>query len=554
MSFSADPFGSVAFSESEDAPLDSDAFQAFLADVSAPRCWLLELDAFSLATTDALSAAFSDSGFAGLGFSEDEASAAGGVQTQYYSTHGYITQTADAPSNTWYDGRLTEDVRVERRIVGRDGIGGLASVYAELSLINADGALDAFLRDYAPDGRRAVVLIGRPTDAKSTFGNVFTGVVEKVRIGVDVVRIRLSDGASKLAVPVNATVYAGSGGTEGGSDLKGKPKPKCWGHVYNVAPPLVDSTNLIYQVNDGAISDVPNVWDRGVALTKVGGAPAAGQYQVNAAAGTFTLGATPAGTVTADVQGDASGAGYVTKTGEIVLRLLAIPALTSSEIEPASFANLNNDVPAEVGVYVGTDGANVDQVVGVLLEGIGAFGGFNRHGAFSVGLVAAPTGAVAASFSNEDILEIEREPLPAAVEPIIWRAAVDWQKNYTVQNDLAASVTAARRTFAAEPARREKVEDTSIRTRHLLAQEYAPGGNFYAVQADATTEAQRRFDLWSKEGRALYRAQLPLHALTRDLGQVLTLMHARHGLSAGRDVRVLGHAVKGTKIELVVLA
>ena len=35
MSLSNDAFGTVAFGEAEDAPLDSDAFQAFLADVTA---------------------------------------------------------------------------------------------------------------------------------------------------------------------------------------------------------------------------------------------------------------------------------------------------------------------------------------------------------------------------------------------------------------------------------------------------------------------------------------------------------------------------------------
>jgi hypothetical protein len=171
-----------------------------------------------------------------------------------------------------------------------------------------------------------------------------------------------------------------------------------------------------------------------------------------------------------------------------------------------------------------------------------------------VGLVAAPAGAVQATFTNEDIGAIEREPLPAAVDPIVWRASVDWQKNYTLQEDLAASVTAARRSFAAQGARTERQEDSSIRTRHLLAREYSPGGSLYAQQADAAIEAQRRFDLWSRDGRAVYRVRLPLYALLRDLGQVLTLRHSRHGLAAGKDVRVLGHAVKGTAVELLVLA
>lgn len=460
----------------------------------------------------------------------------------------------DPDSADWYDGRLAEGFRVERRIVGRDGIGGLARVFAEASLVNADGALDGLLSGYSIGGRRVRLLVGRETGRYADFGLVFTGVVESPVVGLDAVRLRLSDGLAKLERAVNETTYAGTGGLEGGADLKGKPKPKCWGKVFNIAPPLVDSVNLVYQVHDGPIQDVPAVRDRGIALVKVAGAPGAGEYQVDAAAGTFKLGATPAGTVTCDVEGDASLSGYISKTSDIVLRILVQQAgLSSSEIEPASFAQLNSDAPAAVGIWVGTEPRTVASVVDELLWNVGAFGGFTRLGGFSVGLVRHASGAAAGVLGEEDIVSIERVALPSAVEPIVWRTRVGYQRNYTVQQDLAAAVTPAQRTFAAQPLRVAKDEDTAVQSRHLLAREYFVDAGLFAVEADAVDETGRLAALWGAE-RAAFRVVTRLKALVHDLGEVVELKHRRLGLSAGRPVLVLGHAVRGSEVELLVLA
>jgi len=528
------------------------AFDDFLADVDAPRCWLLEIDAFPLAAlgdgTDP-SGAYADAAFSELAYGEGDISDAA---TLYYSSHGYTSQAADFPAAVWFDGRLMGDVVVERRIHGREWIGGLAAVFAEARLVNADGGLDELQKDFALDGRPARLLLGRPTDARSAFGLVFSGIAQRVTVALDRMTINLSDGLARLNAPVAPQVYAGTGGLEGGADLAGKAKPKCWGEVFNVSPPLVDATNLIYQVHDGLINDVPAVYDRGIALIKVGGAPAAGQYQVDAAAGTFKLGATPAGTVTADVLGDA-GAGYVNKTADIVTRALLIAGIDASLIDAASFTALNTAAPAEVGIWIGTDPSTVGEVVEELLAGVGAFGGFSRVGLFTVGVVAAASGASAATYDEEEILALTRDPLPAEVDPVVWRARAAWQRNYTVQTDLAAAVTTARRAFAAQAERVVTKEDPGVLSRRLLAREYGPAGNLYAQQADADTEAQRLLTLWSA-ARGFYRVTLPPVALARDLGEVITLTHSRHGFSAGAQARVLGHTLRGTQVELTVLA
>jgi len=558
VSWSAFAFAAAPYAEASYALLEDPAFQEFLDDVTAPRCVLLELDVLSLAAADAAAGAYAASAHAVQPFSGAASGAAPGVVTLRFSTHGYrsrlATDSVDASAPWWFEPRILSEPGIDRRIVGRDGIGGLARTGGELQLINADGALDHLSRDYAVEGRAVRLLMGRPTDPYSAFGELFTGVVESVTTGLDAVTLRLSDGAAKLNAPMQVSAYAGTGGNEGGADLAGRPKPVCLGQVRGISPPLVDAANLVYQVHDGAISAVDAVYDRGVALDYTAGVPGAGEYSVDLSTGLFTLGAAPDGAVTADVRGDAGLSGYIDTTGALVLRALSTrAALYSSEIDPGSFSALDSEAPASVGVWIGAEQRTVGSVVDELLAGIGAFGGFSRLGAFTVARVGKPAGADRAVFTENEIIDLAREPLPAPVEPVAWRVAVGWGKNYTPQDDVASGAADAQRSFAAHAWRIAVEEDASIKSRHLLAVEYGPSESLYAEQADAADEALRLFDLWCTR-RSLYRVSLPARALTCDLGQVVRIEHARHGFAAGRSVRVLGQQIRGERVELRVLA
>lgn len=553
-------FGQLAFGEDEIIAVDATAFEALLRDERAERLWLMEIEARSLAGNEAQLGAFGDAASGELAFGGDQGAATGGTVTLRYAMEGWVSRVftngiagTDPDNAEWYEGRLHEDLTIDRRIVGRDGIGGLTEIYGSARLINVDGALDQLTENYAIDGRRVSIWVGRRTDVRADFGQVFGGVVDAVTLTEREVQLRLSDGRAKLRRPIQSTVYAGTGGLEGGDDLKGKPKPLSYGRVFNVAPPLVDSANLIYQVHAGAIDDVPAVYDRGVALAKVVGAPVPGQYQVDAANGTFKLGGTPAGTITADVEGSASPS-YIEQVADIVRRILSERAgLDASEINAASFSDFNALVTAPVGVWVGTDAAMTDEILDEILAACGCFGGFNRLGLFSVGLVAEPDGIPAASFDAVAIRAAERVPLPASVDPVAWRVQVGYQRNYTVQTDLAGSVTAARREFAAQPLRYAVAEDAGLQDQHRLARELVAGGLF-ALEADAETEADRLQALWGRR-RKLYRLRCGPRALQRDIGDLLDVAYPRLGLAGGAFGRVLGHEInaRGNAVTLTVV-
>jgi len=548
--FGGSAFSELAFCEQDHVTADSSAFAAFLAQITEGRCWLLEIDALSLAASGASSGGFSDAAFGELGFGGDSSGVTGGAVTLRYSSHGWTR--SDTGNEAFYAGRIKSDLQIVRNITGRDGIGGLARVFAEVVLSNGDGGLDGLETDYAIDGRAVRLLIGPVTGDYSDFGLVFSGVLERCTTTLSEMRLSLSDGLARLQLPVQENRYAGSGGTEGGADLKGKPKPLCYGEVFNITPPLVDAANLIYQVHDGAISDVPAVRDRAVALTKVVGTPAPGEYSVDTAAGTFTLGASPAGEITCDVLGDTPTAGYTDRTGSIALRILSL-RLTTSDIDTTSFANLNGAQPASVGIWIGAEERTAADALDELLAGIGAFGGFSRAGVFTVGRIDSAEGVTpVAEYDVLSILTIERQPLPTGVDPICWRVSVGYRKNYTVQTDVAAGAADADRTFAAEPQRVSSDSSAAIKSQHLLARDYGPVPGLFADEADADTEAARLFDLWGTP-RAQFQVLLPLKGMLADIGSVVTLTHPRHRLQSGRAVRVVGQAIRGTRTELRVI-
>lgn len=550
--FSDDAFSDEAFSDNTAAAFDPDAFLAFMARLDVGRCWLLEIDALSLAAVGGAGGAYGEGAYSEGGFSDDEAAAAGGLVTLRWSSHGYTSLPGDTPANTHFESRIKDGFTISRDIAGRGGVGGLTRVFAEIMLSNADGALDGLASDYALDGRTVRLLVGPVDGSYADYGRVFSGVVDEITVTEQDLRLRLSDGFARLDLPAQDHVYAGTGGLEGGADLKGKRKPLAYGISRNVTPVLVDAVNLIYQVHDGAIEDVPAVRDRGVALTKVSGAPAPGEYQVNAATGTFKLGASADGEVTCDVEGDAPTAGYTDRIATIMLRLLS-QRLYTSEIDTTALANLNTLISAPCGVWVGPEVQTLAQVLDRLLFGAGCYGGFSRLGVMSAGRIAAPSEDVPViELDAESIVSIERRPLPQALSPVVWRATVGWARNHTPQSDIAALAADSDRSFALEAWRWAATENAAIKSRHLLAVEYGPVESPFDEEADGEAEAERLFALWSAD-RAHLVVSTTLAAAVADIGRVVQLTHPRHRLQYGKPARVLGQTIRGQRVELRVM-
>lgn len=191
---------------------------------------------------------------------------------RYASGAGFVTRASESPASTYYDAKirqpndLTRDLFDTGTTLGRSRVG-----YGDLVLINDDGALDGLL-EYAFDGWPITIRQGLPGAAyPAGFPAVFVGTMQGAEVSASVVTIKLRDRQAETDVPVQPTKYAGNNalpaGLEGvATDLKAKPKPIAMGSVSNIAPPCVNTSKLIYQVNDGAVVSVPAVYDRGVSL------------------------------------------------------------------------------------------------------------------------------------------------------------------------------------------------------------------------------------------------------------------------------------------------
>jgi hypothetical protein len=253
-----------------------------------------------------------------------------------------------------------------------------------------------------------------------------------------------------LQKPIQTTLYAGTGGAEGGPDLTGKPKPLAFGTPKNVEPTLVSAAYLVYQFHSRQANGVDGVYDRAVALslsadypdyaTLTGAAVPAGTYATCNALGMIRLGATPDGPVTADVTGDADG-GFVYTAADIMGRIAVdFTDLTVPDTDSAAFTALNSANGSPCSVYIGTgDNASVADVFTQLMVSVGAFWTFTPAGLLTVKQLAFGTSAVTLSDSYGPLVLEGMARLETP--PPYWRSKMGYARAWRVHgaNEIAAA-------------------------------------------------------------------------------------------------------------------
>lgn len=267
------------------------------------------------------------------------------LSTLYVSSSRIPPFPPDDPDrpNQVYDPRVIDPGNFTRQMFsGRslftpsEGNGGVVII------ANADGALD-YLFQHTFNGRTLRILLGTNTPINwASYQTVLIGTIDQATFSFSSsqpsqIIFRVRDKKALLNKPIQSVKFLGNNslpdGVEGvEDDLKGKPKPKCFGECFNVSPPLVNTSKLIFQVHDGVIEEIVTVYDKGVALTKgdpiasvaamLTTTPAAGEWDYYLGSGSdgayFRLGSSPAGAITADVKGDKYGGTYRTTVGDIV--------------------------------------------------------------------------------------------------------------------------------------------------------------------------------------------------------------------------------------------
>ena len=440
---------------------------------------------------------------------------------RYLSTVAYTTLPTDSPANRVYSPVVSGGVAFTETLP-LDGSATLS--VGDIELNNDDGLLDSWLDDIWVN-KPIRIYIGDVSWVRADFRLIFTGIVDNINSrAANRLNISLRDKLQRLNTPVSETLLGGT------TSNKDRLIPLCFGEVHNVEPLLVDPATLKYKVHGSAIERLIEVRDNGAPVS----------VNESLIDGTFTLVAQQAGTITCSVQGDKPTT-YSNRIADTITRLVTgygkvSDRLTTADIDTAQFAEFNAAHPQPVGVYL-NDRSNVIEVCQQLASSVGAQISMSREGllrllkitlpATGTPLVVTPSDYVAKS------LEIkERVDVKAAIK-------VGYCKNYTTQTGLNTGLPASHKDLFMQEYLSVTAKNQSVADTYKLNTEPVQTDTLLLTESDATAEANRLLTLW-QQPRTVYKFVGYSHLLTVSLGQVLTLVSPRFGLSEGKTGIVVG--------------
>ena len=440
---------------------------------------------------------------------------------RYLSTVAYTTLPTDSPANRVYSPVVSGGVAFTETLP-LDGSATLS--VGDIELNNDDGLLDSWLDDVWVN-KPIRIYIGDVSWVRADFRLIFTGIVANINSrAANRLNISLRDKLQRLNTPVSETLLGGT------TSNKDRLIPLCFGEVHNVEPLLVDPATLKYKVHGSAIERLIEVRDNGAPVS----------VNESLIDGTFTLVAQQAGTITCSVQGDKPTT-YSNRIADTITRLVTgygkvSDRLTTADIDTAQFAAFNTAHPQPVGVYL-NDRSNVIEVCQQLASSVGAQISMSREGllrllkitlpATGTPLVVTPSDYVAKS------LEIkERVDVKAAIK-------VGYCKNYTTQTGLNTGLPASHKDLFMQEYLSVTAKNQSVADTYKLNTEPVQTDTLLLTEADATAEANRLLTLW-QQPRTVYKFVGYSHLLTVPLGQALTLVSPRFGLSEGKTGVVVG--------------
>lgn len=444
----------------------------------------------------------------------------------------------DLPSRYW-DGRVIDPGSLSMSIP-LVSVGGalIESGFGQIIVDNTDGAFDTTLDVNGVVSQAITIKAGTRGNFIADFETVAIARLVGIGMTESDVTMLLEDPTRYAQNLYPTTVYTGIGGAGGPAELEGAVVPVVLGRVWNMRPVLIDSVNLIFQVNDGATAAITGVFDGGVALALDGNhgtygalaasSPAPGEYTTCLATGHIKVGSSPVFEITAHVDGH-SAAGVTTRS---IATYLAeqLEAVLGLDVDVAAFETLPQYTAGWIWAQPFTFAEALDRFVG----DAGWYWGGTADGSVTAGQLLPPDeDDVAWRYDKTDLLAIERAPLPAGYEGMHHRRIVQYHRNWTVQTSLAAAAVnapyrqrewrtaTASRTVSALNALDPSVLDTSLED-----------------EADASEIAEYLLDLHGTP-RRMFSASLKLHGWLPALGATVHLTYPRLGLAAGAYFRIV---------------
>ena len=206
------------------------SFSDFVSNPDVEKCLLVEVEAYD--------------------------SVSSSIKKFYLSTMNFITKPTDTPANQIYM-NLLDGSPFFSRDLGSELYGKVVSGYGDIMVDNSDGALDDWIY-YGWDGRPITMRLGNSLWNYNDFVIILQGTVESITIETDnQIKLGIRDRTILLDTKIQKKLLTAP------SPSEDKEVPLCYGLVYNISPVLIDPPNLIYQVHDGAIEQIVNVYDDG---------------------------------------------------------------------------------------------------------------------------------------------------------------------------------------------------------------------------------------------------------------------------------------------------
>lgn len=505
-----------------------------------------------------------------------------GLNKLYCSTHELVATLGG--NLTGFNPRLVGDVSFSIGLVDSAKGSRTTSNYGKLRFLNSDGKLDLWL-DYGFDGRNLKLLVAPigVTNLDTHSVEVFNGKIDKLEIeDNNYLSLSFRDPLLLLDTPIQPTNYSVGetityfDGTTNVTvtvtdNLKDKTKPMVYGKVYNIEPVLISSADRVYQVDSMPIHAITAVYDKGVLLT-----PGVG-YVVDTSKGVFELIHNNAGTITCDVEGRILySTSYSARLSEIVKDILINKGIPISVLDEV----VNRSV--DVGIYI-SDRENTLDVLDKLVSSVDGFYGFKPNGMFILGNLTVPNTSVPSHIAGNnfskygdlfsdragnlyvlgsdlvapiDYASVETLSESGIITPVdritkltesdiignytlttvgdvVYRAKVRHSKNYTVQTDVAYSVSGAVKEFMSKEYRDVVSEDLAIQTKHTRAIEYIQEES-YLVDSTFGAILANRFLQKNKMPVLELRMTVQSYSMADvTLGSILNIFDYRFGFSSG---------------------
>lgn len=453
-------------------------------------------------------------GVARLVLVEASVNSGGQEVTRYLSSKAYNTRPDDVPANQHYDPVVAAGVAFTEQL-SLTGAAGLS--YGDIEIQNINGVRDSWLDDIWMN-RSIRIFIGSPDWRRADFRMIFNGVAADIAPkSRDTLAIKLRDKLQLLNMPVSELTLGGA------TANKDAIIPLTFGECHNVTPLLVDPANLEYQVHPGAVERIIEVRDNGlpVDITDL------------SASGKFRLKASPAGQITASVQGDKATA-YSNTIASVIRRIVtgfgaATTRFTDADIDLDNFAAFDAAHPQPVGIYI-TDRANILTVIQDLAASIGAQVGMSRLGKLQLFQISLPAGAPTFDIQPRHMLQrtfaqTQRTDVSAAIK-------LGFAKNWTVQAGLQTALPAEHKDLFAQEWLTSTTSDAAVRAAYRLDAMPVQQDTMLLCRVDADAEAARQLAMWKQPRKILEFVGVP-ELLMLQRGQQVRIFNPRFGCQNG---------------------